>query len=223
MLIIFHRCDEPLLESELLKRFRVRAVNLLLLGLIALGGFPLFEVRHSHAGGTLPHSHAGEDRQSHDHSHDHSAHHHHHDSSHEAHGHPHPHQGHHTEEQAQHHTQPAPVPHETSGQPDSDEWHLHGSWFGWLIGGDASVATSAGAVPQDQDQGPLVPGMSPVDEVVRSPQIRVSLIWMHGPPGWFRPIGGLCADQPIQLVSLQSASPPLCDMSRHERSGVLLI
>ena len=214
-----------------MKRFRVRAVNFLLLGLIALGGVPLFEVRHSHEGGAQQHCHAREEHQSHDqtgasvhHGHPHT----HddgaglrHEMANEVHGHSHPHQDQLAEAHIHDETQPAPVANEPSGQPDSDDWHLHGSWFGWLIGEDPSVATSTGAVTQEQ--GSLAPGASPVDEFVRSPQIRASLIWMHGPPGWFRPIGDLCADQSIQLVSLQSASPPLCDMSRHERSGVLLI
>lgn len=97
---------------------------------------------------------------------------------------------------------------------------MHGSLLGWLIGNDCTIVAFSEAVANEPHRSDFFAFDSDIDELLRSTFVRSTMIWTHGPPFWLRFFADVQVDLPD---AWQSASPPLCDSSRHERTGVLLI
>ena len=177
----------------------------LISGLLVLGGMPSFEVRHAHAGGSAPHGHhqvkSTQPTKS-----DHHQHPHHHHSD----GHLHPAgEGHGTSDRS-----PTPESRE------QNESHTHFSWIGWLVGDTFSHSPEFGNASLD-DQNALMATSTPgISELSRSILVISLSTYFHGPPPWI-PIQALTKSCSFNRSHCLAA--PLCDIARHERSGVQLI
>jgi hypothetical protein len=185
-------------------RFR-QAVRVVLAGFVAVGGLPRLELSHDHEGGGLPHHHGHSDRERTDEFHD--VHH----GDHLGHGwlvHEHttsvrPSDGH-------------PV---TSARATNR--HTHGLLFGGL-GGDwwRPLVPDASAIHDDSSTVQLT-GPQETPRASHSLSIHALLKYLHGPPNW------VLHQELVRLkVRPRADCGPdqlLCDVARHERTGVLLI
>jgi hypothetical protein len=207
----------------------------LLTGLMIAGMMPPIDSNHAHSGGHLPHSHSGTDFASgrsiaevHDHGHTHT-----HNTNHRAsndgsrksagnesaeHGHSHDNideddvtgSGRHGTDSYD----------ETLSSNASLDWHSHNGLLEWLTGKDWTSVSSDGNIYDKSAESYFVTCCPYPNEIAGSSFIRAAAIWIHGPPAW------ICHDPggiPYRTGHHESSSPPLCDASRHERSGVLLI
>ncbi len=193
-----------------MRRPPYKALKLLLASLVLLGAGPRLEVRHRHDGGSAPHRHGREGARGH-HAHHHGAvpdrgeAHDHHDGGH----------GHATRESS-----PPEVAHDRLSP--GEDWHVHVAWFFGLFDEGRPGLPGSGpesrafAGPDDVQLAAVAdqPGLASV------PPGLALLISVHGPPRL-----GPADPAPRHLSTLPDRRPPahLCDVARHERSGVQLI
>lgn len=200
----------------LVNHIKLLTVKLFLLGLIVLGGFPPFEVRHAHAGGFLPHEHLGEgDRpckpfgkpvsHDHDHVHDHEN---------------YPQRP--VRESVNDQDSENGIPVSSQEPTTNEDWHHHLTWLGLLVGTDWQSAELTDSQRPGLSCDTYVSSFLGSDEVIRMSVSLVSGNWIHGPPKWLRFMKHKQTYNLTYRYLLGSGSPPLCDVSRHERSGVLL-
>lgn len=177
---------------------------------------PSFELRHEHTGGNDPHHHhriestglvkiVAQNHHAHDH---HSAH----DHEHEHHS-----SNHHQDESPIADEPASPATHDVAERTD---WHTHTSWIGWLLGDDLGGASSDETATVSHPSASLATSSSRVSELFRIKLVTTYLTYIHGPPPW---IFGQVLHHSHKFSLAHKLPPPLCDIARHERSGVQLI
>ena len=178
---------------------------------------PSLELRHEHTGGSDPHHHHRIERTGPD---EIVAQHHHHDH------HPHLDHVHQHEHPSSVHSQnespitddPAiPASNDASGHTD---WHTHISWIGWLLGDQLEGASSDEISTVSHPSASLAICPPGVSEPFRMKLVTTYLTYIHGPPPW---IFGQVLRHSHKFSHAHELPPPLCDIARHERSGVQLI
>lgn len=203
-----------------MSQHRAQISILLLTGLFS-AILPSLELSHSHEGGRSPHSHEPERPGTH-HSpskllrirHD------------EFHGHPHDHAdslprlafpGHLHEHAAD---QSEKSEGSLSDTDDPSDRHSHVYWFGGLLGHGLSTESDNESLGATSITESWLSFRTAQDSGIGSYFLRSATIWIQGPP-WQRRL-----DHSVSKAfcrSRERSFPPLCDIARHERTGVLVI